>query len=389
MDIRQFRADAPGRLVAITDALGNQGKAFLPTALPIELDLSSRKLRQALAAADRGIARLEGLARQIERPDLLFINYLRREALLSSKIEGTRITLAQLALLEAGGRRGDDQDASQVQNYVRAFEYGRERLGDGLRIGLRLLNEVHYILMQGSDEVRTTPGRIRDCTALIGSSRLHEARFVPPPHLHVRELIENLYAYLNDEPEHELLKVAIAHYQFETIHPYRDGNGRVGRLLISLYLQQQAILTAPMLYISDFFERRQQQYYDLLLTVSEINAWEPWLLFFLEAVATQAMDAIARTERLAQLRQEFYDRVRGKRASQALHDLIDQLFIVPMLSVPEAARVTDVTYPAARKHVDRLIQAQILETDAVEVAGTKYYHSRKLINAIEGTLESL
>ncbi len=316
---------------------------------------------------------------------MLFRNYLRREALLSSKIEGTRTTLAQLALYELAGTTTSD-DAFHVQNYLRAFDYGRVRLKE-LPVGLRFLDEVHDILMAASNREHTTPGRIRDCTALIGSSNLQEARFVPPPFQFVRELVENLEGYLRDDDEPVLLKLAVGHYQFETIHPYRDGNGRLGRLLISLFLEQQQILTAPMLYISAFFERHQQRYYDLLLGVSTRNAWEAWILFFLEAVATQARDAVERTRRLADLRANFHGRVRQKQRSHAIHDLVDALFTSPVMSVPSAQRILDVTYAAAKPHVMRLIEAEILDPKAATVGKTAFYFAPELIRTLEGPVE--
>ncbi|MHB8461427.1 MAG: Fic family protein [Vulcanimicrobiaceae bacterium] len=387
MIIEKFNPDAPGRLLNIVDELGNQGTAFLPNPLPPSgLNLGTKSIRIALSKADRALARLDGIARQIERPDLLFQNYLRREALLSSKIEGTRTTLAQLVLFELAGASNAD-DTVQVNNYLEAFKYGHERLHD-LRIGNRLLNEVHTILMRDENAERTTPGLMRNCTAVIGRN-LHEARFVPPPFLHIAELMENLEAYLRDDDEPALLKLAIAHYQFETIHPYRDGNGRLGRLLISLFLQQEGILISPMLYISAYFERNQQSYYDLLLKVSQDNAWDEWILFFLEAVSTQAHDAIERTKRLVTLRAEFHTRVSGKRVSQAIHTLINGLFILPVMSVPRAEGLLGMTYAAAKPHVTRLVETGILDQRTVRVGRTNYYYSPALINALESSLTPL
>ncbi len=385
MPAAKYSPVSPGREVEVLDEQGNRGLAFLPDRLPPQIDLGSKGLRTLLSAADRDLARLDGIARQIEHPEDLFGPYLMREAVLSSKIEGTRTTLAQLALFEAAGSTSDG-DAQQVQNYVRAFEYGRSRLGE-LSVGTRLLNEVHGVLMEGTDPKRTTPGVVRDCTVLIGSNRLDTARFVPPPALFVNDLLENLEYYLRDDDEPPLLKIAIAHYQFESIHPYRDGNGRVGRLLISLFLQEQSILTVPMLYISSFFERHQQQYYDLLLRVSTENAWNEWISFFLEAVSTQARDAVERTRRLTALRAAYHDRVRQKRVSHALHDLIDELFRIPAISIPIAQKLLGMTYAAAKPHVMRLVEAGILNPEPIIMNNTKIYIAPEVIAIVEESLD--
>jgi Fic family protein len=258
MDPRAFTPQSPGRLIQAEDALGLRGLAFLPDTLPPSLDWTSLELRTALSAADQELTRLDGMARQIERPELLFANYLRKEAVLSSAIEGTHTSLADLALFEVS-RTSRNPDDAHVENYVKAFEYGRERV-DEVRVGGVLFNELHEILMAAADERRFAPGRYRDCQVYVGQPNFESARYVPPPHMYVRELIDDLDTYLERNPEPALIKLAVAHYQFEAIHPYRDGNGRVGRLMISLWLRRSGILTAPLLYLSAFFERHRDEY---------------------------------------------------------------------------------------------------------------------------------
>ena len=314
MDHSQFTARAPGLLVEATDALGNRGHAFVPNNLPPQkdLDLGARPLRVALSRADRALARLEGIARQIERPDLLFRNYLRREAVLSSKIEGTHTTLTDLVLYEATHVPKPGGDNEDVANYVAAFDYGRVRCAE-IPIGRQLFKEMHEILMRGGDIAKTTPGRLRDCLVVIGSPPMSSARFVPPPDLFVNDLLENLEGYLATEDEPPLIKLAVAHYQFETIHPFRDGNGRLGRLLITLWLQRERILTEPILYVSAYFERRQTEYYDRLLRVSTHGEWAEWITFFLNGVGTQSTDAALRTQRLVELRAHYHHMLTGPR----------------------------------------------------------------------------
>ncbi len=390
MDPAQFVEAAPGRLVDVTDACGNAGKAFVPCELPPPGDFGAKALRLALSDADRALARLDGVAGQIERPDLLFRNYLRREAVLSSKIEGTHTTLPDLILFEAAheagrGAGGDDQ---VVANYVDAFDYGRGRC-EQIPIGRRLFNELHEILMRGRDPLETTPGRTRDCLVSIGRGPLRDARFVPPPDVFVTDLLENLERFLDGDDEPPLVKLAVAHYQFETIHPYRDGNGRLGRLLISLWLHRARILTESLLYLSAYFEQYQTAYYDALLRVSTHGDWDTWITFFLEGVRTQSIDAVLRTRRLVQLRARYHQMLTGPRVSQNLHRLVDHLFTIPAISVPIARTVTGLTYPAARDLIERLITAEILGSEAKTIRGTAFYVANTLVRALDSPVEEV
>ncbi len=357
----------------------------MPDALPPVLDMG-REVRLALSRADRALSRLEGMARQIERPDLLFRNYLRREAVLSSKIEGTRTTLAELVLYEAAHVAKAGGDDEVVANYLAAFDYGRARCAE-IPLGRQLFNELHEILMRSTDAATTTPGCLRDVQVIIGGPPMASARFVPPPVLFVRELLENLEHYLSVEDEPPLIKLAIAHYQFETIHPYRDGNGRLGRLLISLWLQRERILTEPMLYLSAYLERHQTAYYDHLLRISTKGAWSDWLLFFLDGVETQSADAAATTQRLVDLRTRYHQILTGPRVTQNLHRLVDQLFKSPAISIPMARDFLGVTYPAARALMDRLVDAKILDDVTIAVKGTAFYVASPLLRALETPIE--
>lgn len=380
-----FTPTAPGSLVNITDDRGNKGVAFLPHRMPPKIDLSSKAIRIALSSADRALAGLDGIARHIESPQTLFQSALKREALLSSKIEGTRTTLADLTLYDLIQR--PDNDAAAVANYFTAYEYSRKRCKD-ISFGVTLLTEIHALLLQNIDPDRTTPGKLRDRIVVIGDPPPLQARFVPPPAEFVRELLDDLTTYLREDDEAPLIKLALAHYQFETIHPFRDGNGRVGRILISAWLECQGILTAPMLYISAYFQQRQQEYYDRLLRVSTHEAWEEWILFFLDAVATQSKDSSVRAQKLAELRSRYHTLVGKSTRSHGSHILIDALFKAPAMSVPIAAQLLDVTYPAAKTHVQRLIDLSILSPEPYQYQGTAYYFSRELIAAVEQPLDT-
>jgi Fic family protein len=192
-----------------------------------------------------------------------------------------------------------------------------------------------------------------------------------------------LEEYLKTGEEPPLIKLAIAHYQFETIHPFRDGNGRLGRLMISLWLQREKILMAPMLYLSAFFERHQQRYYDALLKVSTDGAWEEWITFFLEGVSTQSKDAVQRAQKLVDLRAAYRGRMTGPRMPANLTTLIDDLFVVPATSVPAASRILGVTYQAARASVDKLVNARILKPEPIQIGGTGYYIAPEILALLE------
>jgi Fic family protein len=192
---------------------------------------------------------------------------------------------------------------------------------------------------------------------------------------------------LGEDPEVKLIKLAVAHYQFEAIHPFRDGNGRVGRLMISLWLHREAVLTAPMLYLSAYFERYKTAYYDALLSVSTEGTWMKWVKFFLNGVAVQSRDAWRRIQQLARLREEYKGRLSGRRAAVSPQRLVDQLFSIPALSVPGAARSLGVTYAAAKASMEKLINANILDPDPVYFNGTRFYMARELIQLIDAPLD--
>jgi Fic family protein len=384
MIISQFRPDAPGKLIAATDALGSRGHAFLPDPLPPKAEFGTKSIRLALSEADREIGRLDSVAKRIERPHLLFRAFIRREALLSSRIEGTHTTLADLVKYEAT-RIPRTADDVHVENYVRAFLYGRTRVAE-LPVDRALLNELHSLLMEGYPDEAATAGRVRDCQVFVGAPPFSAARFVPPPEYFVNDLMENLGQYLDSDDESPLLKLAVAHYQFETIHPYRDGNGRLGRMMISLWLQRAGILTAPMLYLSAYFERHRASYYDALLRVSTHGDWSNWLEFFLRGVAQQSRDAARRMEVLLDLRASYHRRVAGPRVAQGVLRLIDALFEIPVISITHASKLLGVTAKPARASIMKLVDAGILQRGTKD--GTQvWYFAEELIKIANMPLE--
>jgi len=377
MRASDYTAVSPGSLASVTDALGRPGFAFVPNRIgTANLDLASRELRIALSAADRELARLDGTVALLDHPEQLFRGYLKREAVLSSAIEGTHSTLADLVLFEASAHARSNDDI-EVSRYVDALDYGRLRIAE-LPLGRTLFRELHETLMRGGDE-SATPGNFRDCLVFVGQASFEGARFVPPPPIFVDELLADLEQYLADDPEVPLIKLALAHYQFEAIHPFRDGNGRLGRLMISLWLEREEILLSPMLYLSAYFERNKQEYYDRLLRVSTEGDWNGWVLYFLNAVATQAHDAMRRTKQLAALRTSYRVRLAGPRAPAGLQRLVDTLFATPAISVPIAVDLLNITYAAAKAQVMQLVARGILKPEPVVLSGTAYYVADEII----------
>ena len=327
---------------------------------------------------------LAGVGETIPNPHLLIRPFLRREAVSSSKIEGTQTSLSDLLMYEASARKRDRTgDAREVANYVYALEHGLERLAS-LPLSLRLFNEMHEILMgevRGQDR---RPGELRSEQVWIGQAGtgIGEARFVPPPPDRLRDLMTDLERFLNEESElPPLVRCAAAHYQFETIHPYFDGNGRLGRLLITLFLCQQGVLSKPLLYLSAFFERNRDRYYDELFNVSATGRWAPWLEFFFEGVEQQANDALLRSRRLRRLQDEYRYRLQQRRSSANTLRLADILFESPFITPSRAAETLGVTYTGARNVLDKLVTNGIVSLWSER--GPMMYVAKDILAAID------
>lgn len=368
MDLDRFRNSPSGQLVRV-----GQGDAaywaFVPNPLPPDLK-PDWALVHHLSDADRALSELAGVGRTMPNPHLLIGPFLRREAVLSSRIEGTQADLADLYAYEAGQLplsgvepAPPEADVREVLNYVRALEYGLDRLS-GLPVSLRLIRELHERLLAGVRGEHATPGDFRTRQNWIGppSRLLNEATLVPPPVPQMHEALHALEHYLHEDARHPpLLRLALIHYQFEAIHPFIDGNGRLGRLLLSLLLVEWELLPLPLLYLSAFFHRHRQAYYDLLMAVSERGVWQDWLLFFLQGVADQARDAIVRANGLQDLAATWRQRLIRPRGSALLLRLVESLFASPVLTIPEAQRLLDVSYHSARSTVGKLMEAGILQ----------------------------
>jgi Fic family protein len=336
--------------------------AFDPPPLPPALDLDLG-LVNALSEADRAIGELGGTGGWLPEPHILIGPFLRREAVLSSKIEGTEATMADLVLFEADAPTPDRSDVREVFNYVRALEDATAP-GRAIPLSLRLIRDMHRTLMTGVRGGYATPGEFRRSQNWIGppGCLLNDATYVPPPIDEMHACLDALERYLHapsDIPP--LLRVALVHYQFEAIHPFLDGNGRVGRLLVSLLLLEWGLLPKPLLYLSAYFEAHRSEYYDRLLAVTTTGGWHGWAKFFLAGVASESADVIERAGRLQALRQQYHERLQVTRASALLLKLVDHLFAQPAIRIAMAQNVLGITFRAASLNVQKLVDAGILQ----------------------------
>lgn len=349
----------------VTSTAGETVRAFIPFPLPPRpgLDLSGARL-QVLERALLACGLLDGVSALLPDADLFLYGYVRREAVLSSQIEGTQSSLSSLLLYELDEAPGVPMDdVVEVSNYVAALEQGMARLREGFPLSNRLLREIHAQLLARGRGAEKHPGEFRRSQNWIGGTRPGNARFVPPPPGLVHDCMADLERFLHDQadPLPNLIKAALAHVQFETIHPFLDGNGRVGRLMIGLILHQAGILRQPLLYLSLYFKQHRGEYYRLLDGVRREGAWEAWLDFFLEGVAQTASGAVDTAHRLLALFQKDAARIQslGRSAASALR-AFEVLRLRPVASIADLATRTGVSYPTAAKNVDALAGLGIL-----------------------------
>ena len=352
----------PGQLVQVRETLNGEFWAFVPDPLPPPLEFAMETVNR-LSSAERALGELNGIGQMLPNPYLLMGPFLRREAVSSSRIEGTVTDFGQLLLFEAASiDQFASSDSQEVLNYVRALEYGLEQL-QASPLSLDMLRQVHNRLLSGVGREETHPGQFRTVQNRIGrrGQSFAESRFVPPPISAMHPALTDLEEFIQ-APDNIpfLIRLALAHYQFEAIHPFVDGNGRVGRLMISMLLCERRYLIQPLLYLSAFFERYRSEYMDLLLGVSRRGDWQAWIDFFLEGVAEQSLDAIARSQRLLTLRQEYRDRMQSGRSSILSFRLVDELFAAPALTASHVCRALGVTPVSAQRAIERLENAGIL-----------------------------
>ena len=358
MQFNDFTSDRAGRPTRQTTGY----VSFLPNPLPPQVEFRPRLISR-LSAADRALGNLRGRGSQLRNPFLLIRPFQFREAVLSSRIEGTQASLSDLFFYEAAPAESDKKgDVREVWNYVRALEHALHP-DRHLPLSLRLIRELHAILLEETASEQHTPGEFRTSPNWIGrpGATLADATFVPPAVHDMKAALDDFEKYLHrSDPLPPLVRLAIIHYQFEAIHPFLDGNGRIGRLLIALLLSEWKLLDAPLLYLSGFFERRREQYYALLLDVSLHGLWEDWIEFFLEAVEEESNAAADRAQRLTSLRESLANRVMTMRGSSSLIAVIDAIMVQPVITIPQAVAATRLSYQGAAWNVQRLVQMGIL-----------------------------
>jgi len=340
--------------------------AFIPAPLPPNPPLQFDDEMMALVSkADRALGRLDGSIQTLPDPDLFVFMYVRKEAVLSSQIEGTQSSLNDLLEAEAkvfSSRHPSDVD--EVINYVDAMNYGISSLAD-LPVSTRLIKEIHKRLLQGVRGAEREPGELRRSQNWIGPGgcSLAEATFVPPPAAEVPQALSDLEKFIHAEKTiPALVEIGLIHAQFETIHPFLDGNGRIGRLLITFLLCQQQILQKPVLYISHYFKQHRDQYYDLLQKIRADGAWEAWLKFFLTAVFTVSQEATETARKIVNLREEHRRSITGSFGGTTANGLIvlESLFSHPIITVNDIARITGVSFTSANKLMNRFAEKGIL-----------------------------
>lgn len=355
-------------------------RAFIPATLPPDPPVAvSHAMQVLLSQADRALGRLDGSILTLPHPDLFVYMYIRKEAVLSSQIEGTQSSLQDVLAAEAqilSPQR--PRDVHEVVNYVHAMNHGLARLS-ALPVSVRLIREIHAKLMEGVRGSHLSPGEIRTSQNWIGPAgcTLGEATFIPPPPHEVPQHLGELEQFLHADTHLPLLlKVGIAHAQFETVHPFLDGNGRVGRLLITFLLCERKVLLRPVLYLSYYFKRHRQQYYERLQGVRDAGDWESWLEFFLHGVIEVSQQATDTARRILLLREDhrriITDRL-GRGAGNG-HRVLEYLYQHPFVSVADVQNLIGTTYPSANELVARFVEEQILHETTGQARNRRFLY---------------
>lgn len=386
-----MRRGATGRY-HVTTSGGEAVRAFVPNPLPpvppIVLDGAvQRSLEPALLA----LGRLDAVSTLLPNPALFLYNYVRKEALLSSQIEGTQSSLSELMLFELDDAPGvPSEDVVEVSNYVAALEHGMSRMREGFPLSNRLIRELHGVLLRRGRGATKDPGEFRRTQNWIGGTRPGNAAFVPPPPADALEAMGALERFLHDETSALplLIRVGLVHVQFETIHPFLDGNGRVGRLLITLQLAHAGVLTEPLLYLSLYFKQHRATYYDLLDRVRRDGAWEEWLVFFLDGVTATATEAVTATQRLmARFEADRAQLTALGRSGRSALQLLELLRRRPVTSIGMAVTQTGLTFPTVANALDLMMQEGIVRELTGQQRNRAFGYAGHLAILNEGTEE--
>lgn len=374
---------------AVSTFGGETVRAFVPNLLPPVPPLDLSALQKPLERASIAVGRLDSVTALLPDTALFLYTYVRKEAVLSSQIEGTQSSLSDLLLFELEQVPGVPiDDVVEVSNYVAALDYGLSRLQGGFPVSSRLLREIHGVLLARGRGSEKQPGEFRTSQNWIGGTRPGNALFVPPPHEDVAACVADLERFLHDEtaPLPVLIKAAIAHVQLESIHPFLDGNGRVGRLLVTLYLCSEGVLREPLLYLSLYLKQHREEYYRLLGACRTEGDWESWVTFFLEGVTTTADDAVATARRLVDAFSSDRDRISalGRKAGSTLR-VHDALKARPLLMLREAEALTGLSFPAAASGMDELMGLGIVRELTGKKRNRVYAYTEYVSLLSEGT----
>jgi len=364
-------------------------RAFIPTPLPPKPAIKIEgELQNLLSRADMALARLDGVAQMLPNVDLFIAMYVKKEALLSSQIEGTQASLDDLFAYERGDKLENLNDVTEVVNYVKAMNYGLDRL-QSLPMSLRLIKEIHAILLEGARGSERLPGEFKRSQNWIGppGCTLNEASYVPPPSHEALEAMGALERYFHDKERLPILvDCALIHYQFETIHPFLDGNGRMGRLLITFYLCWKGVLHKPLLYLSYYFKKNRQEYYDRLNMVRETGNYEQWVHYFLTGVMDIAGAAMDTARQILELQSNHRRLLWEKKISSPIAvGILEQLFYTPTISIAHIAERFSVSYQAASTLVAQLEKVQILRETTGRKRDKRYVYNDYLNILAEGT----
>ena len=377
-----------GQRVAISTA-GERAEAYVPQALPPIPPVQLERLYGRLEAANRAIGRLDGVASILPDTPLFLYMYVRKEALLSSQIEGTQSSLSELLLFESEDVPGVPlDDVQEVSNYIGAMNHGLNRIRDGFPLSLRLIREIHEALLSKGRGSTKQPGEFRRSQNWIGGTRPGNALFVPPPPDRVMDLMAGLEEFIHaDTPELPfLVKAGLVHVQFETIHPFLDGNGRLGRLLITFLLCTHGILKEPILYLSLYFKSHRQQYYDLLQRVRDQGDWETWLEFFLDGITETSLQAADAAREILRLFEADRHRIEelGRPAASALrvHQILQQK---PLIGINEAAEKLKMSQPTVAKSIQHLEELGIVRETTGRQRGRRFVYGEYLKILNRGT----
>ncbi len=380
MNSDDFKKSPSGRLVPTISGC----MAFVPNPMPPTI-IDLARLALPLSKAMLAVGELGGLGQALPDPQLLIRPFSRVEAIASSKIEGTVTSVPELLILElAPNAPRVRNDTREVHNYTRALNHGLGLLPT-LPISSRFFCELHKVLLDGvRDErgVSVRTGELKQDQNWIGAKSIQNARFVPPPPDESKKALGELEKYIHQTGENDelplLIKLALIHYQFEAIHPFPDGNGRLGRLLIPLLLCERKVMAHPLLYLSAYFERHNDEYIDRMFEVSRRGFWDSWIEFFLEGVERSARNGIKKANALKSLHTQYSARVRSTRSSGLLGKLVDSLFSVPAITVPYAMKELHISYNAAKHNLNRLVELKII-TPAIRDERPQWFFAQEIM----------